>query len=197
MGDRVKGARDKALADFADNVVRLAKINIGKTYTAKNSRGKSYKKRIDNSGNLRNSITSELNTRTEDGRFSKGYVIFKMLEYGIYVDKGRKAGKGVSKQGQQSLMKWIRKKPLRMRDTREGKEGQFLKMTKSRVKGLAFVISRSIKENGLKPTNFFTDAYESQEDKFMSEMQEAIAQDNTQYISTQIDTINATSTKKS
>jgi len=80
MGDRVKGARDKALADFADNVVRLAKINIGKTYTAKNSRGKSYKKRIDNSGKLRNSITSELKTRTEDGRFSKGFIIFKMLE---------------------------------------------------------------------------------------------------------------------
>jgi hypothetical protein len=194
MGDRVKGARDKALADFADNVVRLAKINIGKTYTAKNARGKSYKKRIDNSGKLRNSITSELKTRTEDGRFSKGYVIFKMLEYGIYVDKGRKAGTGVSEQGQQSLMNWIRKKPLRMRDTREGKEGQFLKMTQSRVKGLAFVISRSIKENGLKPTNFFTDVYESQEDKFIAEMQEAIAQDNAQYISTQIDTINATST---
>jgi len=196
MGDRVKGARDKALADFADNVVRLAKINIGKTYTAKNARGKSYKKRIDNSGKLRNSITSELKTRTEDGRFSKGYVIFKMLEYGIYVDKGRKAGTGVSEQGQQSLMNWIRKKPLRMRDTREGKEGQFLKMTQSRVKGLAFVISRSIKENGLKPTNFFTDVYESQEDKFIAEMQEAIAQDNAQYISTQIDTINANSTKK-
>lgn len=196
MGDRVKGARDKALADFADNVVRLAKINIGKTYTAKNSRGKSYKKRIDNSGKLRNSITSELKTRTEDGRFSKGYVIFKMLEYGIYVDKGRKAGTGVSEQGQQSLMNWIRKKPLRMRDTREGKEGQFLKMTQSRVKGLAFVISRSIKENGLKPTNFFTDVYESQETKFIAEMQEAIAQDNVEYIKTQIDTINANSTKK-
>jgi hypothetical protein len=197
MADRVKGARDKALADFADNVVRLAKINIGKTYTAKNARGKSYKKRIDNSGNLRNSITSELKTRTEDGRFSKGFIIFKMLEYGIYVDKGRKAGTGVSEQGQLSIEKWIRKKPLKMRDTREGKKGQFLKMTESRVKGLAFVISRNIKKRGLKPTNFFTDAYESQEDKFIAEMQEAIAQDNTQYISTQIDTINANSTKKS
>mgnify|MGYP003147868802 CR=1 FL=1 len=120
MGDRVKGARDKALADFADNVVRLAKINIGKTYTAKNARGKSYKKRIDNSGKLRNSITSELKTMTEDGRFSKGFIIFKMLEY----------------------------------------------------------------------------AYESQETKFIAEMQEAIAQDNAQYISTQIDIIHANSTKK-
>ena len=79
MAGRVKGARDKVLADFADNVVRLAQINVGKTYTAKNSKGKSYKKRIDNSGNLRKSITSELKTKTKDGRFSKGFIIFKML----------------------------------------------------------------------------------------------------------------------
>jgi len=191
MGDRVKGARDKALADFADNVVRLAKINIGKTYTAKNSRGKSYKKRIDNSGKLRNSITSELKTRTEDGRFSKGFIIFKMLEYGLNVDKGRRAGKGVPPK---VLIDWIKKKPLRIRDL---KTGSFVKQTESRVKGLAYVINRKIKKYGIPATNFFTDAYESQEDKFIAEMQEAIAQDNTQYISTQIDTINANSTKKS
>jgi hypothetical protein len=191
MGDRVKGARDKALADFADNVVRLAKINIGKTYTAKNSRGKSYKKRIDNSGKLRNSITSELKTRTEDGRFSKGYIIFKMLEYGLNVDKGRRAGKGVPPQ---VLIDWIKKKPLRIRDL---ETGSFVKQTESRVKGLAYVINRKIKKYGIPATNFFTDAYESQEDKFMAEMQEAIAQDNLEYISTKIDTINANSTKKS
>ena len=190
MGDRVKGARDKALADFADNVVRLAKINIGKTYTAKNSRGKSYKKRIDSSGKLRNSITSELNTRTEDGRFSKGFIIFKMLEYGLNVDKGRRAGKGVPPQ---VLVDWIKKKPLRIRDL---ETGSFVKQTESRVKGLAYVINRKIKKYGIPATNFFTDAYESQEDKFMAEMQEAIAQDNLEYISTQIDTINANSTKK-
>ncbi len=190
MGDRVKGARDKVLADFADNVVRLAKINIGKTYTAKNSRGKSYKKRIDNSGKLRNSITSELKTRTEDGRFSKGFIIFKMLEYGLNVDKGRRAGKGVPPQ---VLIDWIKKKPLRIRDL---ETGSFVKQTESRVKGLAYVINRKIKKYGIPATNFFTDAYESQETKFMAEMQEAIAQDNAQYISTQIDTTNANSTKK-
>jgi len=190
MGDRVKGARDKALADFADNVVRLAKINIGKTYTAKNARGKSYKKRIDNSGKLRNSITSELKTRTEDGRFSKGFIIFKMLEYGLNVDKGRRAGKGVPPQ---VLIDWIKKKPLRIRDL---ETGSFVKQTESRVKGLAYVINRKIKKFGIPATNFFTDAYESQEQKFIPKMHEAIAQDNAQYISTQIDTINANSTKK-
>jgi len=191
MAGRVKGARDKALADFADNVVRLAKINVGKTYTAKNSRGKSYKKRIDNSGKLRNSITSELKTTTKDGRFSKGFIIFKMLEYGLNVDKGRRAGKGVPPQ---VLIDWIKKKPLRIRDL---ETGSFVKQTESRVKGLAYVINRKIKKYGIPATNFFTDAYESQEEKLFSQLQEAIAQDNIEYIESQIDLLNANSTKKS
>ena len=191
MAGRVKGARDKVLADFADNVVRLAKINVGKTYTAKNSKGKSYKKRIDNSGNLRNSITSELKTTTKDGRFSKGFIIFKMLEYGFNVDKGRRAGKGVPPQ---VLIDWIKKKPLRIRDL---KTGSFVKQTESRVKGLAYVINRKIKKYGIPATNFFTDAYDSQEEKLFSQLQEAIAQDNIDYISSQIDTIDANSTQKS
>jgi hypothetical protein len=196
MAGRVKGARDKVLADFADNVVRLAQINVGKTYTAKNSKGKSYKKRIDNSGNLRKSITSELKTTTKDGRFSKGFIIFKMLEYGFNVDKGRRAGKGVPPQ---VLIDWIKKKPLRIRDLKTGRFKTFknAEQKATAIKGLAYVINRKIKKYGIPATNFFTDAYESQEEKLFSQLQEAIAQDNIDYISSQIDTIDANSTKKS
>ena len=196
MAGRVKGNRDKVLADFADNVVRLAKINVGKTYTAKNSRGKSYKKRIDASGNLRKSISSELKTKTKDGRFSKGFIIFKMLEYGINVDKGRKAGKGVPPQ---VLVNWIKKKPLRLRDLKTGKFKSFKtdKQKLNAINGLAYVINRKIKKFGIPATNFFTDPLESQEEKFYNQMQEAVAQDNIEYISAQIDLINANSTQKS
>ena len=179
--------RGKVLADFADNVVRLAKINIGKTYTATNSRGKRYKKRIDFSGKLRNSIKGEVKQRNdEDGRFQKAFVVFKMLEYGLTVDKGRKRGKGISEQGQIKLQQWIRKKPLRIRDLESGK---FLKITDSRVKGLAYLISKNTKEFGIKPTNFFTDAYESQLSKFYNQMQEAIADDNIDDVVTKLETI--------
>ena len=196
MAGRVKGNRDKVLADFADNVVRLAKINVGKTYTAKNSRGKSYKKRIDASGNLRKSISSELKTKTKDGRFSKGFIIFKMLEYGINVDKGRKAGKGVPPQ---VLVNWIKKKPLRLRDLKTGKFKSFKtdKQKLNAINGLAYVINRKIKKFGIPATNFFTDAYESQEEKLFSQLQEAIAQDNIDYIESKIDTIDANRTQKS
>ena len=163
--------------------MRLAKINLGRTYTAKRSNGKTYTKRIDSSGKLKNSVDSEVELRTEDGRFSKGFVTFKMLDYGLTVDRGRAKGKGIP---MQPLIEWINKKPLKLRDL---ETGNFIKKTASRVRGLAYVISMNAKKNGIKPTNFFTDAYESQEEKFYQAMQEAIANDNIEYISSQIDTI--------
>jgi len=184
--------RGKVLADFADNVVRLSKINLGKTYTAKNSRGKSYKKRIDNSGNLRNSIKAKVKQRNDKtGRFEKANIVWSMLDYGLTVDKGQPAGKNTSEEGQKAIEKWIRSKPLRIRDLETGK---FLKMTESRVKGLAYVISRSHKRDGIKPTNFFTNAFESQQEKYYNDIQEAIAQDQIDYIDTQLDTISNAST---
>jgi hypothetical protein len=180
---RVKGFRDIVLQDFADNVVRLTKINLGKTYTAKNSKGKTYKKRIDSFKRLRDSVEADLKVRTEDGRFSKGFVVFQMLEYGIYVDKGRKKGKGIPSK---PLIDWINKKPVRLRDY---KTGSFIKKTDARVESLAFLISRNAKKHGIEPTNFFKDAYESQEEKFYQQLQEAVAQDNIDYISQRLDLI--------
>jgi hypothetical protein len=174
--------RAKVLADFADNVVRLSKINIGKTYTAYNSKGKPYKKRIDSSGKLRKSIKAQVKQRNDDtGQFEKARIVFSMLKYGIYVDKGRKRGKGIP---MQPLIDWINKKPLKIRDL---ETGSFIKKTESRVKGLAYVISRNAKRYGIPATNFFTDAYNSQEKKFYDQLQEAIANDQLQYISQQLD----------
>jgi hypothetical protein len=52
-----------------------------------------------------------------------------------------------------------------------------------------------MKKYGKEPTNFFTDAYNSQEELLFEAMQEAIAQDQIDYIDTQLDTIsNGTST---
>ena len=181
--------RGKVLADFADNVVRLSKINLGKTYTAKNSRGKSYKKRIDNSGNLRNSIKAKVKQRNDkNGMFEKANIVCSMLDYGLTVDKGRKAGKGIP---MQPLIDWINKKPLKIRDL---ETGSFIKKTASRVRGLAYVISRNAKENGIAPTNFFTNAYESQEELLFESLQDRIADDQIDYIGTQLDIISSNGT---
>ena len=192
MGSRVKGIRDEVLKDFADKVVQKAQLNLGvvKSYRSK-ATGKTYRKRLDASKRLRNSLASEVKVRAKDGRFVKGFVSFKMLDYGQVVDKGRKAGKGISEAGQKSVIEWIKKKPLKLRDA----DGKFVKLTDARLKGMAYVISRNMKKYGKEPTNFFTDAYNSQEESLFEAMQEAIAQDQIDYIDTQLDTIsNGTST---
>ena len=175
--------RGEVLQEFADRIVKLAKINIGATQTVTSpSTGRSYKKRIDNTGELRNSIDSEIIERDSKGRFVSAFVSFEMLDYGYYVDAGRRAGKGIPTA---PLISWIRSKPLRMRD----KDGQFVKMTEARVKSLAFLISRAAKTYGMKPTNFISEPLEDETPKFADEITEAIASDNLEYISLQFDAI--------
>jgi len=192
MGSRVKGIRDEVLKDFADKVIEKAQLNLGvvKSYRSK-ATGKTYRKRLDASKRLRNSLASELKVRAKDGRFVKGFVSFEMLDYGQVVDKGRKAGKGISRAGQKSVIEWIKKKPLKLRDA----DGKFVKLTDARLKGMAYVISRNMKKYGKEPTNFFTDAYNSQEESLFEAMQDRIADDQIDYIGTQLDIIsNGTST---
>jgi hypothetical protein len=183
---RVLGKRDAILQDFADSVVTLAKVNVGASRTVKSrATGKSYRTKIDASGQLKDSIKSTLKVRAEDGRFVKGYLSFEMLEYGIYVDKGRKPGKGVSRSGQKKLAEWINKKPLQLRD----KDGKYVRRTDARVKSMVYVISRNLKKYGKAPTNFFTDAYEKKEKDLFPELNEMVAQENVDYISSQLDLI--------
>jgi len=192
MGSRVKGIRDEVLKDFADKVIEKAQLNLGvvKSYRSK-ATGKTYRKRLDASKRLRNSLDGEVKVRAKDGRFVKGFVSFKMLDYGNIVDKGRKAGKGISEAGQKSVIEWIKKKPLKLRDA----DGKFVKLTDARLKGMAYVISRNMKKYGKEPTNFFTDAYNSQEESLFEAMQDRIADDQIDYIGTQLDIIsNGTST---
>ena len=191
MGSRVKGIRDEVLKDFADNVIEKAQLNLGvvKSYRSK-ATGKTYRKRLDASKRLRNSLAGKVKVRAEDGRFVKGFVTFKMLDYGQVVDKGRKAGKGISEAGQKSVIEWIKKKPLKLRDA----DGKFVKLTDARLKGMAYVISRNMKKYGKEPTNFFTDAYNSQEELLFEAMQDRIADDQIDYIGTQLDIISSNGT---
>ena len=191
MGSRVKGIRDEVLKDFADKVIQKAQLNLGvvKSYRSK-ATGKTYRKRLDASKRLRNSLASEVKVRAKDGRFVKGFVSFEMLDYGQVVDKGRKAGKGISEAGQKSVIEWIKKKPLKLRDA----DGKFVKLTDARLKGMAYVISRNMKKYGKEPTNFFTDAYNSQEELLFESLQDRIADDQIDYIGTQLDIISSNGT---
>jgi len=72
-----------------------------------------------------------------------------MLDYWKYVNDGREPGTYVPLK---PLMAWIRAKGMN-RDPK----GKFKKFN---IKGTAFAISRSIKENGIQPTNFYDDSFD-------------------------------------
>lgn len=185
MSGRIKGRADTVIEEFAERVNKLARINLGASYTAKRADGRSYKKRIDTSGALRNSLDYILNTRGEDGRFQKGTIEFMMKDYGIWVDKGRGKSKGGgSGQLKKNIEKWIRKKPLRMRDL---ETGSFVQMTDARVKGLAFVIARRIHKHGIPATNFFTEPFNEELPKYSQLFAEAVGQDAAEAIGDRID----------
>ena len=87
-----------ALDTFGSNVVRLAQIALGarrkgqryQKVDGKWKKGKLFNKVIDNSGTLRKSL--EYNVKVSKNSFSFD---ISMEDYGEWVDKGRKKGKGV------------------------------------------------------------------------------------------------------
>ena len=152
--------KEQALKNFADNVVRLSKINLGA------SRNVGGKRRVtDNTGKLRSSLSYIMDVTPNS--FS---LAFLMEEYGQWVDQGRKPGKGAPPE---VIRQWVREKPIRPRD----KNGGFKKITDASVNSLAYLINRKIKREGIKPTNFFSEPFEAQFDKLPQELIEAFALD--------------------
>jgi hypothetical protein len=181
---RIMGRADVMMEEFAERINKLARLNLGATYTAKNHEGRTYRKRIDSSGKLKNSLGFKIDTRGEDGKFTKANLTFEMLQYGIYVDRGRKAGKGIP---MNPLINWIKKKPLRIRDM---KTGAFITATDSRVKSLAYLISRKAKMKGIKPTNFFSEPFNDEFPKFTQRMAEAVSEEYIEDIDERVNNIN-------
>jgi len=98
-----------------------------------------------NTGKLYNSI----NYVIENNK-----LVFKMLDYGQWVDKGRKPGKYVPVD---ALNKWLKQKGIDLK--------------------YSFVINRAIKRRGIKPTFFFTKAVEENiniDDKTLDKIAEGL-----------------------
>lgn len=136
------------LNHFAKTVIRNAKNRL-------------RKKRA--SGDLASSLGFDLNTHKNS--FS---LQFFMLDYGAFVDegvRGKKSSsrapkspfrfKGRSSNGQfeKTIAKWIKQKGIKGRDK---KTGRFIT-----DKSLNFLIRRSVINNGIKPSLFFTKPFEN------------------------------------
>jgi hypothetical protein len=90
-----------------------------------------------------------------------------MLDYWQNVNDGREPGKYVPLK---PLMEWIRTKGL----NKNKKTGKFEKFS---IKGTAFAISKTIKQFGIRPTNFYDDAREEFAKEFQKEAVQALGID--------------------
>ena len=139
-----------------------------------------------------NNVTKQLynSIKYEEGKTNDGYSIkWIMDEYGSFLDQGvhgTKSSYVTAKKSpfkykeSSSLMgleyhtgifaKWAKKKNIRLRD----KKGKF---KKGNYKSIGFVIARSIKEKGIKPSFFFTKAFDNAFERFPPLLIEAMTQD--------------------
>lgn len=138
---------DEAMERLAEKFQKALKDNLAKPYPyapgffgQKPKRGiRDMKKKT---GNLYNSISVSFDADANKMKVD-------MLSYWKYVNDGRQPGKYVPLK---PLMDWIRTKGMN-RDPK----GRFKKFN---IKGTAIAISKSIKENGIQPTNFYDDSFD-------------------------------------
>ena len=183
--DNVKMALEKA----AREVVRQAKLNLGATQTIIQNDGKARRKRIDASGNLRNSLrASEI--ESVNGNLTIGIL---MDYYGKFVDKGVSGtqfqtpqespysfkNEGVSAEMQYSIFQWMRTKRIRLRDAGQFKKGG---ITSKSYESLAYVIARSVKRKGINQTHFITNPFNLMDKQLPEMLQEALSLDIENYL---------------
>lgn len=138
---------DAAMVQLAALFQQTLKDNLAKPYPyAKGYFGQKPQTGIRDmkkkTGNLYNSIKVSFDPDASIMRI-------QMLEYWKNVNDGRQPGTYVPLE---PLKRWIKIKGLN-RDTK----GRFKKFN---IKSAAFAISKSIKENGIQPTNFYDDSFD-------------------------------------
>ena len=136
------------LDNYSKELVKLLKIEIGRTRNRTYPSKRNVNSPIDSSGELKDSI--EYIAKKRKGSFS-----FNIManSYGEKVDEGTKKGTSVPIQ---DLIKWIKKKPVRIRDSRK----RFIKVNDLVIRGIATNIARKIDREGIRATNFISEAIE-------------------------------------
>lgn len=124
--------------DIYDIIARILQKHGDKIVEAmKNNLAKPNKS---NTGALSDSITLDI---TENG--STVRMTISMLDYGKFVNDGRKAG---TFPNVQAIREWVKSKGIRMKKKPKG-----LSLDKE-IKTLSYLIGRKIKKDGIKPKKF-------------------------------------------
>lgn len=150
-----------AFNQFAKDVIKQSRKNLATKRHRKYPSGRTVNSKIDNSGALSRSLAWIP---------KKGGGRFEMNNYGLVIDEGRKPGKYAPVD---KINEWVKNKPVLPRD----KRGRFMPRNDRAMKSLSFMINRSIKKNGIKPTRFFSDPLENNIVKLQKKLPDIVAQD--------------------
>lgn len=145
---------------FADKVIHRAKFYLKR------------RKKNTKEANLSKSLDYNLKVYPSGG-LELG---FKAADYFNYVEEGRKPGKmpPVS-----AIAKWIRIKPIKLRDKKSGK---FKAKTDTNINSAAFAIAKHIGAYGVKPTWFFRDAFKMHYKRINKDIIAAYAKDVSKFL---------------
>ena len=151
------------LDNYSKELVKLLKIEVGRNRTRTYASG-TYNSPIDASKSLKGSIEAMAKET------SKGFQFNIMAnDYAINVDEGRGQGKYPPVE---DIIQWIQDKRIRIRDVK----GRFKTASEYEVRKLAHNISRKVAREGIKPTNFITDAINQSMDK-LNKLGAAVSED--------------------
>lgn len=151
------------LQNYSEELVKLLKIEVGRNRSRSYASG-TYNSPIDTTGRLKESIEAIAKESSKTFSFN-----IMANDYGLAVDGGTNNKKAPPIE---NIISWIRSKPVRLRDSK----GRFVTAKDYQVRGVAYVIARKINRQGIKPTNFISDAIEDSMVK-LNKLGEAVGQD--------------------
>lgn len=148
---------------IADDVVERAQLNLGATRTIN---GK--KRRRVASGRLKDGLSYKNLTRYNMPVVQFGVKDNELKKYADVIEFGRR--KGARQPPSDAILEWMRIKPIRIRD----KDGGFIKATEAKKRQVAYLIARSIGENGIDGIYYYREAIRDVLEKRGDEFFEAV-----------------------
>lgn len=177
------------LRQFAERVIKAARLNLGATRTITYNDGKKKRRRQVSSGKLKDSLDYDLTTGVHL------LMSFTMEDYGKYIDEGVDGTKYKVPNGSRfgfdskmppkgSIRTWMAQKKVKARDL---KTNSFVKQTEANLKEAnlnraAFLISRSIKQRGIPKSEFFQAPFRMEFEKLPEEVLKAVSMDVDEFL---------------
>lgn len=157
-----------ALRKYAEVLNNAAKRTLGTRTIGKN---KTYGKA---SGKLQKSLTYSI--KGDRVMFGSPEPSAAFIYWGVNgTDKRRGSpySYGNKQPPSDAIMRWMKVKPIRMRD----EKGSFVKQTESGLKSAAYLIARAIKKNGIAGLKYYEKAFDFTYPKVKKKLSEAFAKD--------------------